>query len=943
MASPIPPPQPDSPQPLLVNRSEAVPVNVGKTQRSNIAAHLALLSQRNSPPTTAAAATTTTTTTSDDDTTTQQLQSLLECALRDESSNTRHQRDIARCLALLSQRNSPPTTTAAAQRDIARCLALLSHRNSPPTTTAAAAATTTTTTSDDDTTKQLLQSLLKGALRDESSNTRHQRDIARCHATKPPNDDDNNNNNNNNNNTKLHYRLHVGVCSVKASKGEDRHAWYEPSDDTGWSAAVVCDGHNGTGCASFAARMLGPAFERALECRREDNPEWWRSRVPVALRVAFTALHYAWVDMHNAYKEQKKNAPMESNQRGGAAVTMCVFEGGRVFVANVGDSAAVAYTRTAEQRHLSQRETWSTHGSTGFKVHPLTRDHRVDDPMECARLREAGATVARANARVSSGAFSYRPVGPCRVWPGGLAMSRTVGDPECHNAVHSAGPDICVFESPDDGGGLDESTGSMRIVIATDGLWDAEAVFSSADARRGRQFSSDASDSDYSSDDEGDVVRRSSTNIPHPIRRMYSEEDDDAFVSDHGSAFLQMVPGVASTFVPAVKSACLLTRCAMSARGKADDITALVVDMVPERYEDASSSASAAAAAAAPTAVAPLAAALPSPSSSPTRPLQASLLPTIVERATSPERGKKGVSNFFKGLAVKFQSEEKKKVLGIVDVVAESDQTTTQTNDDASRNRFSTILRTASSPKDLMPPVMNVPQMMESKWRRIPVPPPVHRMDLGSVEMVRAHLLDLTSDLLSVDLTLSVRIPESQVPASAGIDSCMDAEDYAGLSPCSSLDNLRSCPSSIDESFDIARRDSPTLGGTFAASLHTKYKARTLARSMRRSFRSMNKRTLGMIRSFSSSHILSSSSSLANARMDDDGGGGVGGDGRRSADFEQECLGTSCNSVSSLASNLSSESSSSNDLENEMLHSLLGGEFDGEYVGLMNRSLHLAT
>mmetsp|Transcript_5291 Transcript_5291/g.12119 ORF Transcript_5291/g.12119 Transcript_5291/m.12119 type:complete len:794 (-) Transcript_5291:89-2470(-) len=761
---------------------------------------------------------------------------------------------------------------------------------------------------------------------------------------------DNNNDNNNNNNTKLHYRLHVGVCSVKASKGEDRHAWYEPSDDTGWSAAVVCDGHNGTGCASFAARMLGPAFERALECRREDNPEWWRSRVPVALRVAFTALHYAWVDVHNAYKEQKKNAPMESNQRGGAAVTMCVFEGGRVFVANVGDSAAVAYTRTAEQRHLSQRETWSTHGSTGFKVHPLTRDHRVDDPMECARLREAGATVARANARVSSGTFSYRPVGPCRVWPGGLAMSRTVGDPECHNAVHSAGPDICVFESPDDGGGLDESTGSMRIVIATDGLWDAEAVFSSADARRGRQFSSDASDSDYSSDDEGDVVRRSSTNIPHPIRRMYGEGDDDAFVSDHGSAFLQMVPGVASTFVPAVKSACLLTQCAMSARGKADDITALVVDMVPERYEDASSSSSsAAAAAAAPTAVAPLAAALPSPSSSPTRPLQASLLPTIVERATSPERGRKRVSNFFKGLAVKFQGEEKKEVLGIVDVVAESDQTTTHqpTNDDASRNRFSTILRTASSPKDLMPPVMNVPQMMESKWRRIPVPPPVHRMDLGSVEMVRAHLLDLTSDLLSVDLTLSVGMCSS-VPASAGIDSYMDAKDDVALSPRSSLDHLRPSldglrRSSIDESFDIARRDSPTLGGTFAASLHTKYKARTLARSMRFAFRSMNKRTLGMIRSFSSSHILSSSPSLANARMDDDGGGGVGGDGERSTDFEQEYLGTSCSSISSLASNLSCGSSSSNDLENEMLHSLLGGEFDGEYVGLMNRSLHLAT
>ena len=54
----------------------------------------------------------------------------------------------------------------------------------------------------------------------------------------------------------------------------------------------------------------------------------------------------------------------------------------------------------------------------------VSGNHRLEDnKAEQKRLTELGREL-------SSSAVEGRPVGPLRVWPGGLAMSRTLGDAE---------------------------------------------------------------------------------------------------------------------------------------------------------------------------------------------------------------------------------------------------------------------------------------------------------------------------------------------------------------------------------------------------------------------------------------------------------------------------------------------------------------------------------
>lgn len=64
--------------------------------------------------------------------------------------------------------------------------------------------------------------------------------------------------------------------------------------------------------------------------------------------------------------------------------------------------------------------------SEPFALHlmQVSGNHRLDDnKVERARCVEAGREVV-------SSCLEGRPVGPLRVWPGGLAMSRTLGDHE---------------------------------------------------------------------------------------------------------------------------------------------------------------------------------------------------------------------------------------------------------------------------------------------------------------------------------------------------------------------------------------------------------------------------------------------------------------------------------------------------------------------------------
>ena len=77
-------------------------------------------------------------------------------------------------------------------------------------------------------------------------------------------------------------------------------------------------------------------------------------------------------------------------------------------------------------------QRWDCSCAPGAQV---TRSHRLDDSAaERERVLGVGAEVAQSE-------VDGKPVGPLRVWPGGLAMSRTLGDHEA-GATCTCEPDV---------------------------------------------------------------------------------------------------------------------------------------------------------------------------------------------------------------------------------------------------------------------------------------------------------------------------------------------------------------------------------------------------------------------------------------------------------------------------------------------------------------------
>ncbi|THG03928.1 hypothetical protein TEA_008803 [Camellia sinensis var. sinensis] len=88
----------------------------------------------------------------------------------------------------------------------------------------------------------------------------------------------------------------------------------------------------------------------------------------------------------------------------GTTVTFVVIDGWTVTVASVGDSRCILDTQ-------------------GGVVSLLTVDHRLEENAEeRERVTASGGEVGRLNV------FGGNEVGPLRCWPGGLCLSRSIGD-----------------------------------------------------------------------------------------------------------------------------------------------------------------------------------------------------------------------------------------------------------------------------------------------------------------------------------------------------------------------------------------------------------------------------------------------------------------------------------------------------------------------------------
>ncbi|KAK9830885.1 hypothetical protein WJX81_001707 [Elliptochloris bilobata] len=275
-------------------------------------------------------------------------------------------------------------------------------------------------------------------------------------------------------------------------KGED--AWVQQRDlpCAGGPASLdvfgIFDGHGGkqaaasgrggAGVGGSPGMDLGDLEEAAelLSCEQvpEGDKALWVSQDAAAVALP-GALSRAFCGVQEQFFETSKVS--------GTTATAAVVLGWELLVANVGDSCAYL--------------------DTGAEVLLVSGNHRLDDnKAERARAEAAGAEVA---ASVLEG----KPVGPLRVWPGGLAMSRSLGDFSAGAAV-TPEPEVRAVVLPAAG---------ARLILASDGLWDAVAPKTAA----------------------------------HHVRGL-----------------------------PASKAAMELVQLALKARGLRDDITVIVVDALPD-------------------------------------------------------------------------------------------------------------------------------------------------------------------------------------------------------------------------------------------------------------------------------------------------------------------------------------------------------------------------
>lgn len=82
----------------------------------------------------------------------------------------------------------------------------------------------------------------------------------------------------------------------------------------------------------------------------------------------------------------------------------------------------------------------------GGRAQTITRDHKPEDTAEKSRILNAGGKVYQTSGRLagSEGTPGTVVVGPYRVLPGRLSVSRTFGDPEAKLSTRGGNPKVVV-------------------------------------------------------------------------------------------------------------------------------------------------------------------------------------------------------------------------------------------------------------------------------------------------------------------------------------------------------------------------------------------------------------------------------------------------------------------------------------------------------------------
>lgn len=229
-------------------------------------------------------------------------------------------------------------------------------------------------------------------------------------------------------------------CAAQSKKGEDYFLMrtdcqrVQGNPSSSFSVFAIFDGHNGTAAAVFSKDHLLNHVLSAIP--RGLGRDEWLHALPRALVAGFVKTD----------KEFQRKG-----QTSGTTATFVIVDGWTVTVASVGDSRCILDTQ-------------------GGAVSELTVDHRLEENAEeRERVTASGGEVGRLSI------FGGTEIGPLRCWPGGLCLSRSIGDMDVGEFIV---PIPYVKQ-------VKLSTAGGRLIIASDGIWDAVSSDMAAKSCRG--------------------------------------------------------------------------------------------------------------------------------------------------------------------------------------------------------------------------------------------------------------------------------------------------------------------------------------------------------------------------------------------------------------------------------------------------------------------------
>ena len=182
----------------------------------------------------------------------------------------------------------------------------------------------------------------------------------------------------------------------------------------------IFDGHGGETCSEFLRDNLHNFIVH--------NNEFFPENIPEAIKLAFNKAEKNFIE--NYALDKKK----ELKDKSGSCAVILLLVDNKIYIANVGDS-----------RCLLSMEN-------GKKYIEVTKDHKPNSPEEMKRIKEHGGKVYQTQTIIRKARneklIGKRIIGPFRVSPGGLSVSRTIGDVEAKLEKYGGNPNV-VIANPD--------------------------------------------------------------------------------------------------------------------------------------------------------------------------------------------------------------------------------------------------------------------------------------------------------------------------------------------------------------------------------------------------------------------------------------------------------------------------------------------------------------